>query len=125
MLKSQLILRNPRISKLEETLMTGTGDDQRINLAKKKCGIRLKGFNGMITFYFVDQNLQNKVYYEMCSVCVQLQISKNYVQGKLLGKGNYAKVTIGFHNKNYKQYAIKAIGKEKSMQNPRTIVILI
>ena len=122
MIHSQLLLRNPRISKFEETYLTGTGEDQRINLAKKKCGIRLKGYNGVISLYFEDQGLQAKVYHEMCEVCIQLQISKNYVQGKLLGKGNYAKVNIGFHNKNYKQYAIKAIGKEKSMQNPRTFV---
>lgn len=63
------------------------------------------------------------MYHELTTITVQNNVSKNYSQGKLLGKGNYARVSIGFHKKTYKQYAIKAITKDKSMENSRTLVI--
>jgi len=89
---------------------------------KKMYAIRLIGFQGRIDFFFKNLALCKNIFKALKPYCVQLKISRKYHEGKLIGKGNFAKVTQGFKIKSTKNVAIKAICKSKLIVNTRALV---
>jgi calcium-dependent protein kinase len=57
-------------------------------------------------------------------VCVCPSLSTYYNIGKMLGKGNFAKVHLGEWKANNGTYAIKSIEKAKIQDNPKNLVAL-
>ena len=55
-------------------------------------------------------------------VAVSFNISYRYVFGKLLGKGNFAKVHLATRKKDGTNFAIKTVEKTKILENPRNTV---
>lgn len=72
--------------------------------------------------FFDDRKQCKNVFAELAKFCVQFNISNKFTQGKIIGKGNFAKVSIGFSKDDCEKFAIKAISKEKLRANSKALV---
>ena len=91
------------------------------NKSIEMCGFKLIGYKGSYEFYC--ENLLNRENWikSLSRVCVLLNISSYYTFGKMLGKGNFAKVHLAWQKSINKEVAIKSIEKSKIFKNERTI----
>jgi len=100
---------NPRLEKIE---------DQNLNM----CGFRITGFKAHYEFYCINIGEQDDWVEKLRRVCVSLNISYRYTFGKMLGKGNFAKVHLAQRKRDGKSFAIKTIEKSKILENPRNMI---
>ena len=84
-------------------------------------GFKLVGYKGEYKFYC--KNLLNRENWirGLSRVCILLNIGSNYKFGKMLGKGNFAKVHLAYRKDNNKMVAIKTIEKKKILEHRRNM----
>jgi calcium-dependent protein kinase len=87
-------------------------------------GFKITGFQGEQEFFLESAEEQETWLKCMKQVCVCSSISVDYLFGKLVGKGNFAKVHVGKAKRNEKCYAIKSIDKVKLKENPKNLICL-
>ena len=118
-----------KFDKLEEIERTINFSDlyllHKKHNSEKKFGILLRGYKGLLLLHFTSKKIFDEAYNHLAPLWIQHKITKNYTSGRLLGKGHFAKVTIGFHKVTLQQYAIKAVSKDKILNCPRGLVYLI
>jgi len=112
-------MKNPRIKMFEKEFL----NKEKLNVYNKKYGIKLVSNNNKIILLFSQPC--NQIYMEFIKIGIQTNIAEKYILGKRIGKGNFAKVNVGFDKKNYQQYAIKSISKAKILENSKALVILL
>lgn len=100
-----LHLDNPRVEEIEE----GEGT----------YGFRLTGYKGSFEFYCENSSSRDCWVEQLKKVCVALNISHVYIFGRMLGKGNFAKVHLAQRKSDNRNFAIKTIAKAKILENPR------
>jgi len=76
-----------------------------------------------LTIYLTTIKERDNWYEVLTTIGIQFNISEYYNQTKALGKGNFAKVTVGIHRTSGRSYAIKAINKIKIANKPPALVI--
>jgi len=84
-------------------------------------GFRLSGYKGVYEFVCESKEELSNWMKHLRRVCVVTNISHFYSFGKLLGKGNFAKVHIGTRKADNAIFAIKTIAKTKILETPRNI----
>ena len=99
---------NPRLEKIE-------------NRTHNMCGFKLVGYKGSYEFFCKNIASQDEWVEKLRKVCVSLNISYRYSFGKMLGKGNFAKVHLAQRKKDSLSFAIKTIEKSKILENPRNM----
>ncbi len=104
-----LAFDNPRLEKTE---------DRSFNM----CGFKVTGYKGSYEFLCESLVVQDEWVEKLRKVCVSLNISYRYSFGKLLGKGNFAKVHLAQRKRDSKSFAIKTIEKTKILENPRNML---
>lgn len=111
-------MRNNRLYKFKESKVINEENENE----KPKMGIRIEGFNGNLNLYFHNLKIIEQVYRKLSQIFIQSNINKYYIEGKLIGKGNFASVTVGFDVIKKNQYAIKSIQKDKLLKNSKSLV---
>ena len=56
------------------------------------------------------------------SLVILSDLTDDFVVGKVLGEGNYAKVKLGIKKETGQEFAIKSIDKQKVIQSPSNVV---
>ena len=74
--------------------------------------------------YFISIKERDEWFQEFKKVGILSNISEYFTQNTSLGKGTFAKVSIGTCNKTHKKYAIKAINKYKIFYKNNSMVII-
>lgn len=82
-------------------------------------GFRLVGYKGSFEFLCQSLTERSKWMENLRKVCVALNISQYYTFGKMLGKGNFAKVHVASRKSDGESFAIKTIAKTKILESPR------
>lgn len=77
----------------------------------------IQGYQGSLDFFFLSEDKYDSWYKALCKVGIQNDISNFYEQCQLIGKGSFAKVMIGKNKLTKKDFAIKAIIKERVLKN--------
>ena len=103
-----LRIDNARVEKIENSQI-------------QMCGFVLNGFKGSHSFYCKNPLNRENWLKSLSRVCVSLNISSYYTFGKMLGKGNFAKVHLAWRKGNNKSVAVKTMEKAKILQSPRTM----
>lgn len=99
---------NPR---LEETETESESDNS--------CGFKLLGYKGSFEFIWYNVNEIEEWLKYLRKVCVALKLSHSYTFGRMLGKGNFAKVHLAQRKSDNETFAIKSIAKTKILETPR------
>ena len=84
----------------------------------------MRGFQGIVYLYFVSMNERDKWFQELSKFSVLGNLAEKYIQKKHLGKGTFARVTVGESVVNHKEYAIKAINKHKISLKKNSLVFM-
>ncbi len=95
---------------------------RQIYIIVSRCGFKLVGYSGTYEFLCKTVALQEEWTEKLRKVCVSLNISYRYGFGRMLGKGNFAKVHLAQRKKDDKSFAIKTIEKTKILENPRNVL---
>ncbi len=91
---------------------------------KNSYGIRLTGYQGQCELYAESREEQEIWAERLKRICICANISAYYGFGKMIGKGNFAKVHIARKKANEQIYAVKTIEKAKIAENPKNLISL-
>jgi len=84
-------------------------------------GFNLIGYMQSFSLYCPEAFQQEDWMKKLRKVCISFNLAYRYTFGKLLGKGNFAKVHRGTRKLDGKVVAIKTIDKIKILENPLNI----
>ncbi len=82
------------------------------------------GYEGQCDLFIVNQQEEEAWLEQLKRVCIGSNISAYYNFGKLIGKGNFAKVHIARKKVDEQVYAVKTIEKSKLLDKPKNLEAL-
>lgn len=91
---------------------------------RSRFGFKLMGYLGEIELFSETAHNRDQWLKYLKQVCISESISNYYNFGKLIGKGNFAKVHLGIGKVDDKNYAVKSIEKSKLADNPKNLAAL-
>jgi serine/threonine protein kinase len=100
-------------------------DSQRMEVIKddkrRIYGVRLFGSKNAMEFFCLSLLARDNWMERLKKVCILLDVFDQYFFGKVLGRGNFAKVYLCKRKADNKEFAIKTITKEKIMEHSRNV----
>lgn len=92
-----------------------------VSKSGKLDGFKLIGYKASYEFYSKSGlNIENWTR-SLTKMCISLNISARYTFGRMLGKGNFARVHLAWRKLDSQVFAIKTIEKAKVLSNPRSV----
>jgi len=94
----------------------------RLRILENGIKFRLIGYKNYYDFTCISAEDFNVWIEKLKRICINTGILENFVFGKVLGKGSFAKVHLANYKFNGKHCAIKTIEKQKILETPKNTV---